>query len=156
MAQRHLEKKNHDQIRGLVVGSYGGLEIGFEAKVWLPLLDRVFGHQMTKVNAVRKLLFEQLLYTPIETACFMKWIYAVERRPESFHDKMSRDYLLTLTSNLGYWIPVSFINFYIVPIQYRALYVALTTLIIDTFTSFASHNNLKKSYETIIKSLNNR
>ena len=135
-----------------MVASYGGVEIGFEAKIWLPFLDSFFGSQMTKSSAGKKLICDLLMYTPTETACFMKWTNALEQRPETYLDKMSRDYILALCSNLAYWIPVSFINFYLIPIQYRTLYISCTTLVVDTFTSFASHNNLKETYEKICKS----
>lgn len=150
-AQSFIEKKSHDGKRGLVIGSYGALEIGFEGKLYLPLLDKIFGKQMNKFNALKKLMIDQIIYTPTETACFMKWTNSLEKRPETYEEKMSRDYIFLLGSNLLYWGPVSFINFCFVPIQYRALYVALTTLIIDTFSSFAAHNNLRETFQRILK-----
>ena len=106
---------------------------------------------MNKISAVKKLLFDQILFIPAETACFMKWTYSLEERPETYKEKMSRDYIYALGSNLLFWGPISFINFCFVPIQFRALYVAFTTLIIDTFTSFAAHNNLKETIERVFK-----
>lgn len=108
---------------------------------------------MTKISALKKLASEQIIYVPLETASFMKWINALEQRPESFEEKMTRDYHFAVVCNFIYWLPVSFTNFYLIPIQYRAIYIACTTLVIDTFTSFASHNNLKEAFENLGKML---
>ncbi|OMJ78437.1 hypothetical protein SteCoe_21762 [Stentor coeruleus] len=150
IAQHVVEQKSYDKKRGLVVSSYGGFEVGIEAKIWLPLLDRLFGSQMTKISALKKLSCEQLIYVPLELAFFMMWTNKLEHQPEKISEKFSRDYWLALGSSFSYWLPVSFLNFYLVPLQYRALYVSITTLIIDIFNSFASHNNLSKSFKKYI------
>jgi hypothetical protein len=145
--QEQLENRKYDSFRGGVVASYGGLEILFEAYLFLPILDMAFGKSMTRSAAFKKVFCEQMIYTPSETACFIKWTNYLEHQPESYEDKMSRDYLLTLWSNWLYWGPMSFVNYYLVPIRFRALFIAGTTLVIDVMMSFATHNNLSQTYE---------
>ena len=105
---------------------------------------------MTKISALKKLITDQLLYSPFETACFIKWTNSLEQREETYEEKMSRDYFLALGLNYALWSPTSFIGYYIIPIKYRALYIMISSLIIDTFSSYATHNNLKQKFEKII------
>lgn len=148
--QSEIEIKTYDSLRGAVVASYGGIEILIEAFLFLPLLDFAFGRKVNKLGAFKKVFCEQMLYTPGETGIFIKWTNYFESQPESFEDKMSRDYFLTLFSSWFFWVPVSFINYYFVPTQYRALYIVGTTLVIDVMMSYATHNNLKESYERLL------
>jgi protein Mpv17 len=147
ISQYCIENKKYDKKRGIVVGSYGGVEVGFEAKLWLPILDKVFGSQMNVVNALKKMMCDQIVYSPLERGVFMVWTNKLEQHQESIKEKILRDYALVLGSSIFYWLPLSFINYYFIPLQYRALYFSFTSLIIDIFNSFASHNNLNECFE---------
>jgi protein Mpv17 len=151
VCQALVEEKTLDKKRNAVVGTYGALEIGVEAKMWLPMLDRILGPQMNTATAVKKMIVDQLTYTPIEMACFMKWTNKLEQRSEDFSEKMKRDYSLAVASSVVYWLPVSFVNFSFVPLKYRALYISFTTFLIDIFNSFASHNNLRQAFNKELK-----
>ena len=148
--QEQFERKKYDAFRGGVVASYGGVEIVVEAYLFLPLLDLAFGKSMSGSAAFKKVFCEQMLYTPSETACFIKWTNYLEHQAESYQDKMSRDFILTLFSNWVYWGPMSFINYYLVPLRFRALFIAGTTLVIDVMMSYATHNNLKETFERLL------
>ncbi|OMJ88534.1 hypothetical protein SteCoe_9482 [Stentor coeruleus] len=102
---------------------------------------------MTMINAFKKTICDQLIYSPLERGVFMIWTNKLEQQKESIKEKISRDYTLALGSSICYWLPLSFINYYFIPLQYRALFVSFTSLIIDIFNSFASHNNLNESFE---------
>jgi hypothetical protein len=73
ISQYCVENKKYDKKREIVVKSYGGVEVGFEAKLWLPILDKVFGSQMNVVNALKKMICDQIVYSPFERGVFMVW-----------------------------------------------------------------------------------
>lgn len=156
ISQHCVENKNYDKKRGIVVGSYGGVEVGFEAKLWLPILDKIFGNQMNVVNALKKMICDQIVYSPLERGVFMIWTNKLEQHQESIKEKISRDYALVLGSSIFYWLPLSFINYYFIPLQYRALYFSFTSLIIDIFNSFASHNNLNECFEKYLSNFHGK
>lgn len=150
LSQLIIEERFYDPLRGAVVGAYGGIEILVEGFLFFPLLDTAFGKKVSALGALKKVFCEQMLYTPGEAGLFIKWTNYFERQPESFEEKMARDYLLTLYSSWLFWVPVSFVNYYFIPVHLRSLYIAGTTLVIDVIMSYAAHNNLKESYERLL------
>lgn len=130
--------------RGIVVGIYAGLEISVEAWFWYPLLDIHYGHCMTAMNAIKKIMADQVLYAPLETMFYMWWTNKLEGRSEDIDEKLNRDFNATMILNYLYWIPTSFALYYYVPLQYRAITTSIFTFVWDTFMSYAAHNNLKQ------------
>jgi len=141
------EHKKYNKKRGVVLATYGGAEMGVESRLWFPLLDRVLGSSMTFVSAVKKLVLDQFLYSPIETISMMKWTNFFEGRTEKFQDKISDDYFLALLGVYLIWIPSSFLSFYMIPLKFRGLFVGMVDLVSDTFMAYASHNNLNQRFK---------
>ena len=148
ICQTFLEGRDHEleYKRNGVFASYGFLEIGFEAKVWYPLLDRLFGARLSHSVAVKKVLFDQLIYSPFEMATFMSWTNLFDSK-ENLSDKLKRDYLPATYTNVIFWIPVSYTCFAWIPLKHRALYSALSAIVWDIFMSYATHNNLRDTLQ---------
>jgi len=150
ICQVFLQGEDHEleYKRNWVFSSYGFLEIGFEAKLWYPLLDRIFGAQLSHSVAIKKVLCDQFIFSPVEVATFMTWTNFFDRK-EKLTEKLKRDYVPAASTNVIFWIPVSYACFVWVPLKHRAVYSAFSAIAWDIFMSYATHNNLRDTMAKI-------
>lgn len=149
IAQTVLERRpKFDVKRNGVVASYGFLETVVEGHLWYGLLERVFGPSMTLRTSMLKMLFDQVLFSPMEVSSFMVWTHVMEGTQSSLSEKLWTDLPPTMLTSYIFWIPASLINFYVVPFHLRALYTGIMCIMWDTFMSFATHNKLRESLHT--------
>lgn len=150
ICQFFLEGKDHEfkYTRNGVFSSYGFLEIGLVAKLWYPLLDRLFGAQLSHGVAVKKVLCDQLIFSPVEVGTFMTWTNILDSNEKLF-DKLKRDYLPAASTNVIFWIPVSYVCFVWIPLKHRAVYSAFSAILWDIFMSYATHNNLRDTMQNL-------
>ncbi|CAG9326222.1 unnamed protein product [Blepharisma stoltei] len=152
ISQAYLEGPNqrYNKRRAFTVTSYGGLEIAVEAILWYPFLDRFLGSHQAVITSFWKAMIDQTLYQPIEITAFMRYTWILENRKDSLKEKFERDYELAMLANFFYWVPMSFMLFLVVPLKFRAVATSFTCLVMDTFMSFAAHNNLKEAYTNLV------
>ena len=94
--------------------------------------------------AIYKTIADITSFGPFEIGLFMIWTNLIEKSQESIYEKFKRDYLIVFKDSLAYWLPTSMICFYSIPFKYRVLYSCITSLIWDTFMSYAAHNKLSR------------
>lgn len=142
------EDHKYDKKRNAVISSYAFLEVGLEAAVWYPFLDRIFGSCLTRAAAIKKVLADQFGYSPIEMLAFMRWTNYFNGK-EEFAEKIERDYIPAAITTLFFWIPVGYGCFVVVPLKHRAVYAATCQVVWDVFMSYASHNNLRETLQEL-------
>lgn len=125
-----------------MVGSYGFFETVLEGHFWLTFLDKTFGSSRTIKNALAKTIADITIFGQFEILLFMVWTNKLEKFSEPLSEKVNRDYLIVFKDSVIYWLPASIICFYYIPFKYRVLYSCLSSLIWDTFMSYAAHNKL--------------
>lgn len=147
VAQKVLEGRPvFDFSRNRVVGCYGFFETIVEGHLWFGLLERVFGPSRKLRISLLKAAADQFFFMPLEVTCFMVWTHTIEQRKNpTLLEKLSADLPPTLITSYSFWMPVSLVNFYVVPFPLRALFTGVMCVVWDTFMSFASHNRLKES-----------
>lgn len=143
------EEHQYDKKRNAVICSYGFLEVGLEAAVWYPFLDKIFGSCLIRSVAIKKVLADQFGYSPVEMLVFMRWTNYFNGK-EEFTQKIERDYIPAAVTNLCFWIPVGYVCFVFVPLKHRAVYAAACQVVWDAFMSYASHNNLRETLEKLL------
>ena len=139
-------------MRNSVVASYGFTETIIEGQFWLNFLERIVGFKTTLKSALLKTTLSLSIFGPIEIFMFMAWTNYLEKSPTPLHEKIRDDFLLVFLNSCIFWVPSSFLCFYIIPLKFRAMYVCGISVIWDTFMSFAAHNPiLHRLQEKIIK-----
>ena len=93
-------------------------------------------------NALVKTLVDMAFFGPFEIALFFAWTNKLEDTTMTLAQKIKNDFCTVLKNSFAFWLPTSIVCFYLVPIHLRVLYSCVTSIIWDTFMSFATHNTL--------------
>ena len=134
----------------LVVGSYNFVETGIEAKLLFEGLDKMFGNSKSIFNVSIKVFCDLFVYNLIETSTFLTWCNVLEGQDDTVKEKFSRDLGLMMLIGYCYWIPISIIQFGLVPLKYRSLFACATSFVDDLYIMYASHNNLREKVNSIL------
>ena len=141
ISQKLIEKKEVlEKPRSLIVASYGFMETVIEGQYWLGLLERTVGKQVTLRNALLKTMLDMTIFGPFEIVMFIVWTNYLEKSKQSIWEKMRNDFFIVLFNSYIFWMPTSFLCFYVIPAKYRALYMCLISVTWDTYMSYAAHN----------------
>ena len=80
------------------------------------------------------------IFGPFEIVMFIVWTNYLEKSKQSIWEKMRNDFFIVLFNSYIFWMPTSFLCFYVIPAKYRALYMCLISVTWDTYMSYAAHN----------------
>ena len=94
-------------------------------------------------NALVKTVVDMAIFCPIEIGLFMAWTNKLEDSKLTLTQKITDDFSIVLSNSYAFWLPTSIICFYFIPIHLRVLFSCMTSVVWDTFMSFATHNPLK-------------
>ncbi|OMJ67700.1 hypothetical protein SteCoe_35063 [Stentor coeruleus] len=143
LSQCLIEKQvTLNKKRNFIVMSYGSIETIIEGQYWMNFLEKFVGKQVTITNALKKTLLDLTFFAPFEIALFMAWTNYLEKSPTKLASKIKEDYPLMLVNGYFFWVPASFLCFYVVPMKHRALYLCILSVLWDTFMSYAAHNSI--------------
>lgn len=136
---------------------YGAAFVAPFAHSWYGLLDRAIaplssaattavrsaGVNLVNLRlAARRALVDQLSVGPIfNTGFFVSRGLIAGKSGEEIENKMRADFLRMTSYGLCLWVPAQFVNFLLVPLNYRVLYINLVGL------SWSTFSNLKVCYD---------
>ncbi|XP_046617886.1 mpv17-like protein 2 [Neodiprion virginianus] len=133
------KKYVHDYIRTknmIIVGSIQGPFHHY----FYAILERTIPKK-DAVSLVKKILADQFIASPACLAIFFCGLGALEHNEiGSIQNEVALKFLDTWKIDWCFWPPVQFINFLLVPIQYRVIYTNLMTMIYDTFLSYMRYD----------------
>ncbi|KAI8029618.1 F-box/kelch-repeat protein [Camellia lanceoleosa] len=118
---------DHDWLRALRMNSYGFLLYGPGSYAWYQFLDHCMPKQ-TVENLVLKVLLNQIILGPIVIAVVFAWNNLWQGRSQSFQIRFR------------FWIPVSVLNFGVVPLQARVAFMSMGSI----FWNFCSSSTMSK------------
>ncbi|GMG98515.1 hypothetical protein Nepgr_000355 [Nepenthes gracilis] len=130
---------SHDWVRALRMTSYGFLLYGPACYVWYQYLDRCLPQQTVK-NLLLKVLLNQIILGPCVIAVAFAWNSLWQRRLSELPRKYQKDFLSTLIYGFRFWIPVSAVNFWVVPLQARVAFMSLGSI----FWNFVLSSTMSK------------
>lgn len=125
---------NHDWLRALRMSSYGFLFYGPGSYAWYRFLDHCLPEQTAK-NLFIKVLLNQIVLGPCVIAVVFAWNNLWQGRISELPKKYQRDALPTLLYGFRFWIPVSILNFWVVPLQARVAFMCLGSIFWNFYLS---------------------
>ncbi|XP_051124827.1 protein SYM1 [Andrographis paniculata] len=124
----------HDWIRALRMTSYGFLLYGPGSYAWYQFLDRCMPKQNFQ-NLMMKVLLNQIILGPSVIAVVFAWNNLWLGTLSELPNKYKKDALPTLFTGFRFWIPVSILNFWVVPLQARVGFMSMGSIFWNFFLS---------------------
>ncbi|XP_046343236.1 protein Mpv17-like [Haliotis rufescens] len=131
------ELRDYDLARSARFLVFGTVVIGPALRGWYMNLDRLFIGK--KAAPIKMMLADQSFFAPQVLMVFLTGMAAF--RGDSFHDikqKVKQDYLTILMTNYKVWPAAQLINFYLIPLQHRVLFVNFVALGWNTYMAWMS------------------
>ncbi|PQM36054.1 protein Mpv17 isoform X1 [Prunus yedoensis var. nudiflora] len=119
---KHALLSDHDWLRALRMTSYGFLLYGPGSYAWYQFLDHSLPAK-TVGNLLLKVLLNQIVLGPTVIAVVFAWNNLWQRKLSQLPDKYRRDAFPTLLYGFKFWIPVSVLNFWVIPLQARVAFM---------------------------------
>ncbi|XP_052179083.1 uncharacterized protein LOC127792581 [Diospyros lotus] len=130
---------DHDWLRALRMTSYGFLLYGPGSYEWYKYLDHCMPKQ-TVNNLLMKVLLNQIVLGPSVIAVVFAWNNLWQGKLSELPNKYKKDALPTLFFGFRFWIPVSLLNFWIVPLHSRVAFMSMGSI----FWNFCLSSTMSK------------
>lgn len=130
---------NHNWLRSLRMTSYGFLLYGPGSYAWYQYLDRCMPKQ-TLQNVFMKVLLNQIVLGPTVIAVIFAWNNLWQGKLSELPNKYQKDALPTLLFGFRFWIPVSILNFWAIPLQARVAFMSMGSI----FWNFCLSSTMSK------------
>ncbi|GLU09752.1 hypothetical protein SLE2022_265950 [Rubroshorea leprosula] len=124
----------HDWLRALRMTSYGFLFYGPGSYAWYHYLDHCLPG-LTVKNITLKVLLNQIVLGPCVIAVVFAWNNLWQGKLSELPKKYQRDALPTLFNGFRFWIPVSMLNFWVVPLQARVAFMSMGSIFWNFYLS---------------------
>lgn len=124
----------HDWLRALRMTSYGFLFYGPGSYAWYQFLERAMPKQ-TVENLLIKVLLNQIVLGPTVIAVVFAWNNLWQGRLSQLPNKYQKDALPTLFFGLRFWVPVSILNFWVVPLPARVAFMSTGSIFWNFYLS---------------------
>lgn len=138
------EQERYDLKRTMHM-AFSGAAVGVLCHHWYKVLDRfIIGKTVDMV--VKKLLLDQLIFSPIMIITFFGSLAILEDNPmENFKEEVRDKFVTLYRAEWMVWPPAQVINFYFLPTRFRVLYDNTISLGYDIYTSQVKHGKTLKS-----------
>lgn len=124
----------HDWLRALRMTSYGFLFYGPGSYAWYQFLERAMPKQ-TVANLLIKVLLNQIVLGPTVIGVVFAWNNLWQGRISQLPNKYQKDALPALMFGFRFWIPVSILNFWVVPLQARVAFMSTGSIFWNFYLS---------------------
>ncbi|KAK9051864.1 hypothetical protein SSX86_028492 [Deinandra increscens subsp. villosa] len=125
---------DHNWLRALRMASYGFLLYGPGSYVWYQYLDRCMPQQ-TAQNIIMKVVLNQIILGPSVIAVIFAWNNLWQGKLSELPNKYQKDALRTLLFGFRFWIPVSVVNFWAIPLQARVAFMSMNSIFWNFYLS---------------------
>lgn len=134
------KKRSYDWQRVAHMAAVG-LVLGPVVHYWYGSLDRWLpGTQRRTI--VKKVLADQLVASPVFLLIFFMGLGTLEGQvAQDSLKEFKTKFPVTWLVEWMFWPPAQAVNFYLLPPQYRVVYVNMLILVWDSFLSYMKHND---------------
>jgi hypothetical protein len=128
ISQRFIEgRKTQDFQRSARFALLGFCFIGPVQKHWIYFLEKTF--EPRGWGIIKKVLTDQAFFAPALNLCVISGLEKMQGKDwTSVWTKLKNTYPDVMRNSYKLWPAVSFINFYVIPLQYRVLFVTVVAL----------------------------
>lgn len=108
---------------------------------WYIYLDKLMGRGRTQKLVLKKVLVDQIVFSPVNLLCYFTTVGLLERRSlryiyEEFKQKgMANIYLV----EWGIWPAAQWVNFYLLPMRYRILFDNVISFFFDIYSPYIKY-----------------
>lgn len=121
--------------------AFSGVTLGVLCHNWYKFLDKFIAGKTLSI-VTKKLLLDQLIFSPIMILTFFGTLALFERNPlENFEVEVKNKFAVLYRAEWLVWPPAQFINFYFLPTRFRVLYDNTISLGYDVYTSQVKYNH---------------
>lgn len=124
----------HDWLRAVRMTSYGFLFYGPGSYAWYQFLDHCMPKQSIQ-NIGMKVLLNQIVLGPSVIAVIFAWNNLWQGKLAELPKKYQKDAFPTLLFGFRFWIPVSILNFWAVPLQARVAFMSMNSIFWNFYLS---------------------
>ncbi|SPQ18006.1 73c070c8-23d0-4bf9-88ed-1c4101bc8aff [Thermothielavioides terrestris] len=136
-AQQMVDKKGlekHDLARTGRMALYGGVVFGPAAATWFRLLSRHVNLRSPNATILARVACDQGIFAPTFIGVFLSSMAVLEGT--SPREKLAKSYSDALLTNWMIWPFVQLVNFKLVPLQHRLLFVNVVSIGWNCYLSF--------------------
>ncbi|XP_056644373.1 mpv17-like protein 2 [Diorhabda sublineata] len=136
-----LDELNLRRTKNLAIT---GLPIGLVCHFWYKYLDKFLPGYTLRV-VTKKVIADQCIASPLCIATFFLSMQYLEGKSKSeFIEEAKEKSVKLYAADWMIWPPAQFINFYLLPYQYRILFDNMVSLGFDVYTSRVKHLTKEK------------
>ncbi|KAL2165354.1 hypothetical protein VTH06DRAFT_651 [Thermothelomyces fergusii] len=136
-AQQLVDKKGvekHDLARTGRMALYGGVVFGPAAATWFGVLARHVNLGSPTATMLARVACDQGVFAPTFIGVFLSSMAVLEGG--SPRDKLAQNYRTALLTNWAVWPFVQMVNFKLVPLQHRLLFVNVVSIGWNCYLSY--------------------
>lgn len=136
-AQQLVERrgtKDHDAARTARMALYGGTVFGPAATTWYRFLQTKVVLSTPRRTMLAQVACDQGLFAPVFIGIFLSSMAALEGSWP--RENLERNYRTALTTNYAVWPAVQMVNFSLVPLHHRVLFVNVVSIGWNSYLSY--------------------
>ncbi|KAL0935040.1 integral membrane mpv17 pmp22 [Colletotrichum truncatum] len=136
-AQQLVEKRGfekHEWARTARMALYGGAVFGPAATTWFKFLQHNVVLRNKNLEILARVGADQGVFAPVMIGVFLSSMAVLEG--SSPQDKLEKNYTTALTSNYMLWPFVQMVNFKLVPLHHRVLFVNVISIGWNSYLSY--------------------
>ncbi|KAH8770936.1 hypothetical protein F5883DRAFT_520705 [Diaporthe sp. PMI_573] len=137
IAQQAVDKKGlekHDLARTGRMVLYGGAVFGPAATTWYKFLAKNVNLKSSNATTLARVALDQGVFAPVFIGVFLSSMATLEGN--SVKEKLDKNYTTALTSNYMLWPFAQAINFKVVPLEHRVLFVNVISIGWNCYLSY--------------------
>ncbi|KUI62986.1 Protein sym-1 [Cytospora mali] len=137
IAQQAVDKKGiqkHDVARTGRMALYGGAIFGPAATTWFKFLAKNVNLKSPNGTILARVALDQGVFAPCAIGMFLSSMAVLEGT--SVGDKLDKNYTSALTTNWMVWPFAQAVNFKMVPLEHRVLFVNVISIGWNCYLSF--------------------
>ncbi|KAK9430122.1 putative integral membrane protein, Mpv17/PMP22 family, partial [Lipomyces doorenjongii] len=116
----------HDFARTCRMALYGGVIFAPATTHWYRFLQQKVILRSPRYTLIARVTADQCVFAPINLFTFLSSMAMLEGKDVT--EKLSASFITTYKANIMIWPPVQVINFALIPLEYRVLFVNVVNL----------------------------
>eukprot|EP01130_Rhizamoeba_saxonica_P000174 TRINITY_DN10171_c0_g1_i1.p1 TRINITY_DN10171_c0_g1~~TRINITY_DN10171_c0_g1_i1.p1 ORF type:complete len:200 (-),score=36.00 TRINITY_DN10171_c0_g1_i1:60-617(-) len=144
-----IDGDSYDVVRTLKLAFFGFSVYGPGLHFWYKGLEKVVPG-VTVAKVIQKIVLDQTIFAPLYLGSFITVMSLLEGKGIDYIvSKQKSELFPTLKANWGVWIPANIVNFALVPINLRVLFVSCVSVAWYSILSKLHHKSVQQDEPVI-------